>query len=103
MNAEAPSTMFLGAYLVGAGLACKVSADFCLVETGLCRDRRQPLDVADVEPVEEIGLEQALYDITGAALERGQADQPVGTQAIRNAADPLEGEIDALAAAGGAD
>ncbi len=74
-----------------------------MVETGARGERGQGLDVADVEPVDEVGAEQGLDHRIAAALGCGKPDQPMGAQGVRRPPDALKSEFDPLAAPGSGD
>ena len=69
-------------------------------KTGRSADGGQHVAIADVEATLEITPEQRLHHLVLAARKAGVSDQPVGVEAVGGPPDAVEGEGDALGAAG---
>ena len=95
-DAEALGFSDLGAHGVFVGAFLEELGDDRLVEPAFARGVDEKLAVADVAPLLEIELEQAVDDLVLRAGGKGPADQPMRVQRVGRALDLVEGEGDAF-------
>src|SRR5580704_10368807 len=102
VDAEPPGIDVGGDDLLAALVAHQVAAGAQLVDAGAAGAFDQDLEVTDVEPLLEIGLEQLGHDLVLEVVLGAPMDQAMRQHGIGRAPDPRELEFDAgLAAAFG--
>lgn len=64
------------------------------VEVEIAADLSEHTHVADISATHEMVVEQRLHHPIGSTVQSGEADQTVGVDGVRRAANTIEGEID---------